>query len=189
LSGIDCFMIKKQSKKPVMAPYIENDIYIIRGQRVMLDEDLAEIYGIGTKVLNQAIRRNKGRFPEDFMFKLTIEEFANLRSQFVTSSYGGRRYMPFVFTEHGAVMLASVLRSKRAVQMSIEVVKAFVRFRHVLTSQKNVEKQLTEIRSFMLKRFNKVDQEFKKVWNAIENLINPVEDQPKNPIGFKIDVE
>ena len=85
-------MIKKQSKKPVMAPYIENDIYIIRGQRVMLDEDLAEIYGIGTKVLNQAIRRNKGRFPEDFMFKLTIEEFANLRSQFVTSSYGGRRY-------------------------------------------------------------------------------------------------
>ena len=97
--------------------------------------------------------------------------------------------MPFVFTEHGAVMLASVLRSKRAVQMSIEVVKAFVRFRHVLTSQKNVEKQLTEIRSFMLKRFNKVDQEFKKVWNAIENLINPVEDQPKNPIGFKIDVE
>jgi hypothetical protein len=103
-------MNKKLSKNILLSlQTIDHVIYTIHGQRVMLDEDLAKIYGVGTKVLNQAIRRNKERFPEDFMFKLTIEEFANLRSQFVTSNRGGRRYMPFAFTEHGSVMLASVL--------------------------------------------------------------------------------
>jgi phage regulator Rha-like protein len=121
------------------------------------------------------------------MFQLTIDEYANLRSQFVTSNRGGRRYMPFAFTEHGAVMLASVLKSKRAIQMSIEVVKAFVRLRGILSSQKNIEKQLVEIRSFMLKQTNKTDREFKKVWKAIEDLTNPSENQSNNPIGFKID--
>lgn len=92
--------------------------------------------------------------------------------------------MPFAFTEHGAVMLASVLKSKRAIQMSIEVVKAFVQLRHAVYSQKNIEKQLSEVRSFMLKQANQTDREFKKVWKAIEDLTNPLEDTPNNPIGF-----
>ncbi|MEK7547724.1 MAG: ORF6N domain-containing protein [Patescibacteria group bacterium] len=180
-------MMKKRSKKLVISPSIENVIYIIRGQRVMLDEDLAKIYGTETKVLNQAIRRNEERFPGDFMFQLTVEEFANLRSQFVTSSYGGRRYMPFAFTEHGAVMLASVLKSKRAVQMSIEVVKAFVRLHQAIVSRKDMVKHLDEVRSFMLKQSNKTDREFRKVWRAIEDLTNPPDKNLSQPIGFRID--
>ncbi len=173
-----------------MTQWIQNIgdfIYLIRGQKVMLDEDLAKIYGVETKVLNQAIKRNKERFPEDFMFQLTVKEFSNLKSQFVTSRWGGRRKIPFVFTEHGAVMLAGVLRSKRAVAMSIEVVRAFVRFRQILSSQKEVEKQIAEIRSFILKQSNKNDREFKKVWEAIEGLSKPDFDNRKSLIGFKID--
>jgi len=178
-------MTEKQFKNlPLDDQTISSVIYIVRGKKVMLDEDLAKIYGVETKVLNQAIQRNKGRFPDDFMFQLNVEEFVNLRSQFVTSSWGGRRYMPFVFTEHGAVMLATVLKSKRAIQMSIEVVKAFVQLRYVLASQKNMENQLTEIRSFMLKQSNQTDREFKKVWKAIEDLTNPPDNKPNRPIGF-----
>ena len=166
---------------------IEPIIYTVRGQKVMLDEDLAKIYGVETKVLNQSIRRNRERFPEDFMFQIDINEYANLKSQFVTSSWGGRRKRPFVFTEHGAVMLASVLRSKRAVQMSIEVVKAFILFRRLLDSKEDIAKQVAEIRNFILKQSNKTDREFKKVWNAIEKLIDPIDGAPKEAIGFKLD--
>lgn len=161
-------------------------IYVVRGQRVMLDEDLAKIYNVETKVLNQAIRRNLERFPEDFMFQLSLSEFANLKSQIVTSRWGGRRKKPFAFTEHGAVMLASVLHSKRAIQMSIEVVKAFVRFRQLLASQEDIVKQIAEIRSFLLKQSNKTDREFKKVWNTIEKLIRHTNNVPKEAIGFKL---
>ncbi|MDD3862065.1 MAG: ORF6N domain-containing protein [Candidatus Gracilibacteria bacterium] len=168
---------------------IDNNIYIIREKRVMLDEDLAKIYGVETRILNQAISRNSDRFPNDFMFQLSVEEFDNLMSQIVISRWGGRRKRPFVFTEHGAVMLASVLRSKRAIQMSIEVVKAFVRLRHVLSSQKNLEKQLSEIRSFILKKSNQTDREFKKLWSAIENLAKQPEPQSTKLIGFRTDNE
>ena len=179
--------MKKKVTNLMTTSNIDHTIYIIHGHRVMLDEDLAKIYGVDTKVLNQAIRRNKERFPEGFMFQLTVKEFTNLRSQIVTSRWGGRRKMPFAFTEHGTVMLASVLRSKRAIQMSIEVVKAFVRLRQVLSSQKNMEKQLIEICSFMLKRANETDREFKKVWKAIEDLTNLSDDKSRQPIGFRID--
>ncbi len=175
------------TKKQLIVPNIDHAIYIIRGQRVMLDEDLAKIYGVKTKVFNQAIRRNRERFPEGFMFQLTVKEFTDLRSQFVTSNQGGRRYMPFVFTEHGTVMLASVLRSKRAIQMNIEVIKAFVQLRHVLASHKDMEKQLTEIRSFMLKQANNADREFRKVWKAIESLTHSSDKELKQSIGFKVD--
>jgi len=178
-------MTEKQSKNLHLDDQtISSVIHLVRGEKVMLDEDLAKIYGVETKVLNQAVRRNKERFPEDFMFKLSVEEFVNLKSQFVTSSWGGRRKWPLVFTEHGAVMLASVLRSKRAIRMSIEVVKAFVQLRYVLASQKNMENQLMEIRSFMLKQSNQTDREFKKVWKAIEDLTNPPDNKPNRPIGF-----
>ncbi|MEK7547722.1 MAG: ORF6N domain-containing protein [Patescibacteria group bacterium] len=185
-------MLKKQSKNKninalIPTQRIYHSIYMIRGQRVMLDEDLANLYGVKTKVFNQAIRRNKNRFPEGFMFQLSITEFKNLKSQIVTSSWGGRRKRPLVFTEHGTVMLASILRSKRAVQVSIEIVKAFIQLRQILTSHKNITEQLTEIRSFMLKQSNKTDREFKKVWRAIEDLTNPPDKNLSQPIGFRID--
>lgn len=184
---MNCSMTSNKSKNvSLLIQNIDHTIYTIRGQRVILDEDLAKIYGVETKVLNQAIRRNKERFPEGFMFKLTIKEFA-LRSQFVTSKRGGRRHMPFAFTEHGTVMLASVLHSKLAVKMSIEVVMAFVRLRQVLASQENMEKQLAEVRSFMLKQANEKDREFKKVWRTIENLTNPSDNKSSQQIGFRID--
>ncbi len=166
---------------------MEKQIYIIRGRRVMLDEDLAELYGVKTKVLNQAVRRNEDRFPEGFMFQLSLIEFSDLKSQFVTSSWGGRRKRPLVFTEHGTVMLASILRSKRAIQMNLEVIKAFIQFRKISISSNDTVKQLAEVRSFMLKRSTEIDREFKKIWKTIESLTNPPEDGSNQVIGFKID--
>jgi hypothetical protein len=173
--------------KQIQKQLIGSSIYLIRGQRVMLDEDLAKLYGVETKVLNQSVRRNISRFPEDFMFSLSKEEYTNLKSQFVTSSWGGRRITPMAFTEHGTVMLASILRSKQAIQMSIEVVKAFVSLRRIHLSHNDVSKQLTELRSFMLKSSNKTDIEFNKVWKAIEKLTNYKGDESINHIGFKND--
>jgi len=175
----------------------------------MLDEDLAKIYEVETRTLNQAIQRNIARFPIDFMFQLTSDEYKNLRSQIatsgsevtrntlsskeslisqiVTSKRGGRRKRPFVFTEHGTVMLASVLRSDTAILLNIEVVKAFVNLRQTISSQKDVQKQMSEIRNHMLKRFNKSDREFKKIWNTIEQMANSPEPKDKEKIGFRID--
>ena len=122
-------------------------IYLIRGQKVMLDNDLAELYGVETKVLNQAVKRNAGRFPEDFMFQLTAIEFENLKSQFVTSSWehGGRRKLPWAFTEHGAIMAAAVLNSPRAVEMSVFVVRAFVHLRDFARTHAELGKQLATL--------------------------------------------
>lgn len=145
------------------------------------------IYGVETRILNQAIQRNKDRFPNDFMFQLSEKEFTNLISQIVISRWGGRRKMPFVFTEHGTVMLASVLRNKRAIQMNIEVIKAFVRLRRAIASHKDVMGQLSELRSFVLRRANKTDRDFKKIWKAIEDLMKPSEDDPSKSIGFRAD--
>ena len=127
---------------------IEKSIYLIRGQKVMLDRDLAELYRVETKVLKQAVKRNIDRFPPDFMFKLTYQEVRNLRSQFVTSSsqqWGGTRYEPMAFSEHGVAMLSSVLRSKRAVQVNIEIMRAFVRLREMLSSHKDLERKLSAL--------------------------------------------
>ena len=144
----------------------------------MLDEDLAEIYGVTTKRLNEQVRRNKGRFPEDFMFRLTKEEFANLRSQFATSRWGGRRYPPNAFTEHGAVMLASVLNSPIAIEASIQVVRAFVRLREMLASHKDLARKLAALE-------RKYDQQFQVVFDAIRKLMKPPPDKPKPRIGFE----
>ena len=161
-------------------------IHVIRRKRVMLDEDLAKLYEVETKVLNQAVRRNTDRFPSEFMFQLSTDEFLNLKSQFVTSSWGGRRKKPFAFTEHGVVMLASVLRSKQAIQISIEIVKAFVRMRRAIASHDNVLKQLSEVRTFMLKQSSKTDQGFRKVWKAIEDITAP-SGKKSNLIGFELE--
>lgn len=113
-------------------------IHIIRGQKVMLDEDLAELYEVQTKRLNEQVKRNKDRFPSDFMFQLTKEEFENLKSQIATSSWGGRRILPYTFTEHGVLMLSSVLKSKRAIKVNIQIMRIFTKMRKLLMSQKDL---------------------------------------------------
>jgi phage regulator Rha-like protein len=126
---------------------VARKIYIIRGQRVMIDSDLGELYAVATKVLNQAVKRNAGRFPADFMFQLTAEEAECLRSQFVTSkeTRGGRRTLPFAFTEHGVAMLSSVLNSERAVQMNILIVRAFIKLREVLATNRTLAHRVEQL--------------------------------------------
>jgi hypothetical protein len=156
-------------------------IYLIRGHKVMLDEDLARIYGVTTKVLNQAVKRNKERFPSEFMFQLSKKEMTFLRSQFVTSNdgRGGRRYAPFVFTEHGAVMLASVLNSPVAIKASIQVVKAFVRLRELLIANKELAEKLDSLEK-------KYDKNFAVVFDAIRRLMDPPVGRRKK-IGYRVE--
>jgi phage regulator Rha-like protein len=156
---------------------IERSILLIRGHKVMLDAELAQLYGVPTKVLNQSVKRNKERFPDDFMFQLTAKEFAVLKSQFVTSSqWGGRRISPYVFTEQGVAMLSSVLRSKRAVQVNIEIMRAFVRLREIIASHKDLARKLDELE----KRY---DAQFKVVFDALRKLMNSPRAQRRR-IGF-----
>ena len=156
---------------------IERSILLIRGCKVMLDAELAQLYGVPTKVLNQAVKRNKERFPDDFMFQLTAREFAILKSQFVTSSqWGGRRISPYVFTEQGVAMLSSVLRSRRAVQVNIEIMRAFVRLREMVASHKDLAHRLDELEKGY-------DAQFKVVFDALRELMNSPT-QKRRQIGF-----
>ena len=158
-------------------------ILVIRGQRVVLDSDLALLYEVETKRFNEQIRRNLARFPSDFMFQLTDEEFESLRSQFATSKRGGRRYLPFVFTEHGAIMAASVLNSERAVQMSVYVVRAFVQLRELMVDHKVLADKLDALE----RRVSHHDNSLVALIDAIRALT----EQPKlvkRPIGFTADV-
>lgn len=160
---------------------IEQKIYHIRGHRVMLDSDLAVIYAVPTRRLNEQVRRNIMRFPSDFMFRLTMHEVKSLRSQIATLKPGRgkhRKYLPYAFTEHGAVMLASVLNSTIAVSASIEVVRAFVRLRAVLAAHKQLARKLEQLEK-------KYDKEFKVVFEAIRHLMDPPNLPPHRPIGFQ----
>ena len=160
---------------------LENIIYIFRGQRVILDRDIAKLYGVSTKRLKEQVRRNLDRFPEDFAFRLNKFELENWRSQIATSNPElkmGLRYPPIAFTEHGTVMLANVLRSKHAVKMSIEVVRTFIELRR----QKILSKKVDEICDFIIKKSHKDDKEFRKLWRAIECL----EGGNESSIGFKL---
>jgi len=158
---------------------IEHLIFLIRGQKVMLSPHLAELYGVETRVLVQAVKRNIDRFPEDFMFQLTKDEFEDLKSQIVISSWGGmRRATPYGFTEQGVAMLSSVLRSKRAVQVNIEIMRAFVRFRQMLTAHKDLERKIAALEK-------KYDAQFKVVFEAIHQLMSPPE-TPRKKIGFEV---
>ncbi len=157
---------------------IENKIYLIRGQKVMIDRDLAELYGVETKVLNQAVNRNIERFPEDFMFQLSREELRNLKSQFVTSSWGGTRKLPRVFTEQGVAMLSSVLRSKHAIQVNIAIMRAFVKIKRILSSHIEVSRKLKELEG----RTDKNDAEIRKIFEAIQKMIASPEKEKR--IGF-----
>jgi len=160
------------------AENIPQRILTIRGHRVMLDVDLAELYDVPTKSLNQAIRRNMDRFPEDFMFQLTEAEFAGLRSQFVTSKKkrGGRRYLPYVFTEQGVAMLSGVLNSDRAVQVNIAIMRAFVRMRETMASHRELAQRLNTLEKTY-------DAHFRVVFDAIRALMEPPK-TPRRRIGF-----
>ena len=156
---------------------VEKRIILIRGQKVMLSTDLAELYEVEARTLVQAVKRNIGRFPPDFMFHLTREEFADLKSQIVISSWGGmRRGTPYAFTEQGVAMLSSVLRSERAVQVNIAIMRAFVQLREMLSSHADLARKLEEMEK-------KYDSQFKVVFDAIRQLMKPA-DEPKRKIGF-----
>ena len=159
---------------------IDRAILAFRGHRIMLDEDLANLYQVEVKALNQAVKRNLERFPEDFMFQLTKGETEILRSQSVTSSsWGGRRTLPYAFTEQGVAMLSSVLRSKRAVRVNIEIMRAFVRLRRMLQANTVLARQLRDLEK-------KYDSQFKVVFDAIRQLMTPPAKKPKK-IGFKVE--
>ena len=160
---------------------IESQIHLIRGQKVMMASDLAEVYGVETRALNQAVKRNASRFPADFMFQLTTEEADNLKSQSVTSSWGGaRRALPYAFTEHGAIMLASVLNSKRATDMSVYVVRAFVRLREVIAGNKELAAKIAALES----KVGNQDRDIQTIFSAIRQLMNPPTPTGRQIKGF-----
>lgn len=158
---------------------IEKTIYLIRGEKVMLDRDLALLYGVETKILNRAVKRNLKRFPLDFMFQLTEDEAETLRCQIGTSNKGrgGRRYLPYVFTEQGVAMLSTVLNSDRAITVNIEIMRAFVKLRQLLASNTELARRLEELES-------KYDKQFKIVFDAIRQLMTKP-DRGRNEIGFR----
>jgi hypothetical protein len=158
---------------------IERRIYIIRGQRVMLDVDLGHLYQVPTKLVNLAVRRNRDRFPDDFMFQLRQEEFEDLRLQNATSSWGGRRYSPYVFTEHGVAMLSSVLKSSRAVQMNILTIRAFIKLREMLANNKELARKIENLE----RQQKQHSQQLGAVYSIVKQLIE-APGGPKRNIGF-----
>jgi hypothetical protein len=173
----------KKRELAIRPEEIERSIVIVRGQRVMFDSDLARMYGVTTKELNQAVRRNAKRFPNDFAFRLTPEEFADLRSQIVTSKTGrgGRRYQPWVFTEHGVAMLSSVLRSPRAIAVNIEIVRAFVRLRRLLATPSDIVQEITRL----ARQVDLHDDKIKTIFTALERLLAPPERDQESYFGFR----
>jgi hypothetical protein len=168
------------SNVEVPSARIRQAIIMVRGQRVILDRDLAELYRVETRTLKQAVRRNAARFPEDFMFVLTAKEFNNWRSQFVMSNSDrmGLRYAPMAFTEQGVAMLSSVLNSERAIGVNIAIMRAFVQLRQILASHEDLARRLSELEK-------KYDSKFKVVFDAIRQLMTPP-DPPRKQIGFKV---
>jgi hypothetical protein len=175
--------VKAENKETKPPESIEEVILLIRGQKVILDYDLAEIYGVETRRLNEQVRRNAGRFPPDFMFQLTAEEFVNLKSHFAISSltWGGRRKLPQAFTEHGAIMAASILNSPKAVEMSVFVVRAFIRLCALLAAHKELALKMTELERTLTLH----DKQILSILDAIKRLMAPPA-IPKRKIGFNL---
>lgn len=157
---------------------VEQRIFIIRGQRVMLSSHLAELYGVEGRILIQAVKRNIERFPEDFMFQLTAGEYNALRSQFVISKRGGIRYKPYAFTEQGIAMLSSVLNSKRAIQVNIEIIRTFTKLRRLLSSNEELKRKIEAME-------RKYDSQFKIIFEAIKQLLEPLPVKSKGQLGFR----
>lgn len=176
--------MKKQKENSLLPQEtIERKIFLIRSKKVMIDSDLAVLYQVETKVLNQAVKRNVKRFPEDFMFRLNIQEAKNLKSQFVTSSWGGIRKLPFAFTEQGVAMLSSVLKSDKAIEVNVQIIRTFVKLREMIVSNKELNRKIEDME-------RKYDKRFKVIFDTLRELI---EDKKKmkperkvEKIGFKI---
>jgi hypothetical protein len=177
-------MPRKKTETAISPVVLESRIHIIRGLRVMLDSDLAELYGVATKVLNQAVDRNPERFPDDFSFILTDPELVDLRSQIVTSKKGrgGRRYLPRVFTEQGVAMLSSVLRSETAVRVNIEIMRAFIRIRHLFAVPGEFVVQLQEL----AKTVQLHDGQIRAIIDTLQQMMEPLPEPTRGKFGFPL---
>ena len=160
---------------------IANTIYYIRNQKVMLDRDLATLYGIETKRLNEQVKRNLSRFPEDFMFQLTENEFQNLKSHFATSSWGGTRKLPYAFTEHGVLMLSSVLNSEKAIQTNIQIMRIFTKVRQMLLDTTEMKLDIVQIQ----KKLENQGKNIELVFSYLDELTEKKEEKPRTKIGYK----
>jgi hypothetical protein len=160
---------------------IESRIFLIRGQKVMLSNDLADLYGVAAKRLNEAVKRNRERFPEDFMFSLSKQEYDNLKSQFATSNWGGaRRARPYAFTEEGVAMLSAVLHSKTAVAVSVQIMRVFVRLRRLLATNENLRRKMSDLERKLLHH----DRQFAAVFDAIRQMLEEPPEPRKPRIGY-----
>ena len=179
-------MLKKgitiRSNELISLEVIEHRIFLIRGQKVILSLHIADMYGVEHKVLMQAVKRNRDRFPNDFMFQLSKEEFENLKSQIVTSRWGGLRKHPYAFTEQGVAMLSSVLRSKRAIHVNVAIMRAFVKLREILGTHKDQAHKLEELE----RKLGTHDRQIQSIFEAISQLMAPPE-KPKRQIGFLVE--
>ncbi|MBP8033820.1 MAG: ORF6N domain-containing protein [Bacteroidia bacterium] len=176
-------MSKKENTLAIPDELVMNKIYLIRNQKVMLDSDLAELYLVETKVLNQQVKRNLKRFPDDFMFQLTEQEFDHLKSQFVTSSWGGKRKLPYVFTEQGVAMLSGILNSDRAIAVNIQIMRIFTRIRQMLADNIDLRLDIEKIKN----KLNNQDKNMEIVFRYLDELLEKKENPIKrNKIGYKI---
>ena len=178
-------MIKKSLPVAIPDEVIMNKIYYIRGKNVMLDQDLAELYDVETKRLNEQVKRNLSRFPDDFMFQLNKEEFKNLKSQFATSSWGGRRKIPFVFTEHGVLMLSSILNSDRAIKVNIQIIRIFTRMREMLLAHKDILLKLEQMHQKLAEHDNKILLVFEYIKQLEQEKSQRNDQQNRKKIGFR----
>ena len=179
-------MEKNNQQYAIPETLVTSKIYIVRNKKIMLDRDLAELYEVETRVLNQAVNRNIERFPEEFMFQLTHEEFEILKSQIVTSSWGGTRKIPMVFTEYGVAMLSSVLRSKRAIEVNIQIMLVFSKIREMLLDTLSMKLDIEEIK----KRLANQDKNLELIFSYLDELIEKKENPaPRSPIGFKTNTD
>lgn len=176
-------MAKKELQALVAEQKILNKIYVIRGERIMLDRDLAEMYGVETKVFNQSIKRNKERFPKDFMFMLSEKEWSNLKSQIATPGWGGIRYRPNVFTEQGVAMLSSILNSKTAIEVNIRIIRVFTKMKEYALTHKEILLQLANLEKEVKGNSKDIENIFIVLKELIEKQSRP--NLPRNKIGFK----
>ena len=173
-------MAKRSNELMIPDELVMNKIYIIRGKKVMLDEDLAELYQVETKRLNEQVRRNNDRFPDDFMFKLTKKEFENLKSQIATSSWGGLRKLPLAFTEQGVSMLSGVLNSETAIRVHIQIIRVFARMKELLFTHKDILLKLEKIEQ----KLTGHDDDIALIFQYLKQLLNPTQ-PPRNRVGFR----
>jgi len=181
-------MVKVNNPIGLLEERVINKIYLIRGKKLMLDFELAEMYAVETKQLKRQVKRNTERFPKDFMFELTQKEFKNLRCQFGSSSWGGTRYMPIAFTEQGVAMLSSVLNSSTAIEVNIQIIRVFSKMRELLLTHKDILLKLEQVEKKMIQQDGKMkeyEEAIQAIFVALKKLLNPP-NPPREPIGFKV---